>query len=92
MYIYIYPSHFNCLSWTNHIQSIASKARRLVGLMYRQFYHCATTQTLRSLYLSLVRPHLEYGSSVWNPYLVKDVNILEKVQKFACSVPEELGV
>ena len=36
------------------------------------------------LYLSLVRPHLEYACQVWDPHFSKDRNTLEKVQKFAC--------
>lgn len=74
------------LSWTKHIQTITSKARRLVGLLYRQFYHCADTNTLRKLYISLVRPHMEYGSSVWDPFSAKDCDILEGVQRFASRV------
>ena len=71
------------LSWTKHIQLIASKARRLVGLLYRQFYHCSDTSTLRKLYISLVRPHMEYACSIWDPFSAKDRDILEGVQRFA---------
>lgn len=35
------------------------------------------------LYISLVRPHLEYASQVWDPYLQGDTDRLEAVQKFA---------
>ena len=35
---------------------------------------------------SIVRPHLEYASQVWNPHLTKHVNQLESVQKFALKV------
>ena len=38
------------------------------------------------LYLALVRPHLEYASQVWSPYMLKDVQLLEKVQKFALRI------
>ena len=41
---------------------------------------------LKQLYLSLVRPHLEYASQVWDPHLSKDRCALEKVQKFACKL------
>jgi len=42
-------------------------------------------QAYTKLYLSLVRPHLEYASPVWNPWLHmhKDIKLLENVEKFA---------
>ena len=43
----------------------------------------ATPSTMKQLYLSLVRPHLEYAAPLWDPYLQKDVDALEGVQKFA---------
>ena len=43
----------------------------------------AEPQILLQLYVSLVRPHLEYASPVWNPYLQKNITTLENVQKFA---------
>ena len=41
---------------------------------------------MKQLYISLVRPHLEYACQVWDPHLSKDRNALEKVQKFACKL------
>ena len=35
---------------------------------------------VKLLYVSLVRPHLEYAVSVWNPYLRKDIDKIESVQ------------
>ena len=32
-------------------------------------------------YLALVRPILEYSSTVWDPYLIKNINEIEKVQQ-----------
>ena len=74
------------LSWSPHISSICLKARRILGLIYRRFYGNVSQDALRQLYLSLVRPHLEYGCQVWNPHLVKDKEALENVQKFACRI------
>ena len=74
------------LSWSNHIKGIASKARKQVGLLYRRFYKHAHQDTLRALYVALIRPHLEYGVPVWDPHLLKDINVLEAVQRFATKV------
>ena len=73
----------NNLSWSDHISELCSKARQILGLLYRQFYNNTNPATLKQLYISLVRPHLEYAAQVWDPYLQGDINRLEAVQKFA---------
>ena len=70
------------LSWSSHITNLCNKTRRLIGLMYRRFYKNADTKTLLQLYKTFIRPHLEYCSIMWDPYLVKDIEALEKVQRF----------
>ena len=74
------------LSWSHHIQTLCSKTRRMLGLLYRRFYADADPFTLRQYYLSFIRPHLEYGCEVWDPHLVKDINALEGVQRFASRI------
>ena len=74
------------LQWSHHICMICTKARKLVGMLYRRFYTWADTDTLRTLYLTCIRPHLEYACQLWDPYLRKDIDRLENVQKFACKV------
>ena len=71
------------LSWSDHISRVSSKARQQLGLLYRQFYGDSNTTTLRALYITQVRPHLEYAIPVWNPHLSKDIEALESVQRFA---------
>ena len=50
---------------------------------YRRFYQHADSKTLLQMYISLIRPHLEYGSPVWNPYKAGDARLIKGVQKFA---------
>ena len=37
----------------------------------------------KKLFVSIVRPHLEYGAPVWNPYLKKLIRVIENVQRRA---------
>ena len=37
--------------------------------------------TLTRLYKAMIRPQLEYGNAVWHPYLRKDIDSIEAVQK-----------
>ena len=79
--------HINSdLSWSTHINNICCRARRLTGLLYRQFYNNADTKTLLQLYKTFIRPHLEYCSIVWDPYLSKDTEALEKVQRIGLRI------
>ena len=57
-----------------------------MGIIYRQFSNNIDSLAMKRLYVSLVRPHLEYGVEVWNPYLQKDIASIERVQKFALRV------
>ena len=67
-------------------ENLCNKVRRLIGLLYRRFYKHADSTTLLQLYKSFVRPHLEYCSVVWNPYLAGDIDALERVQRFSLRV------
>ena len=67
------------LSWSLQVESVCQKARRILGLLYRRFYGLASQESLKQLYLSLMRPHLEYACQVWDPHLSKDMNALESL-------------
>ena len=60
----------------------ASRGNRILGMIFKSFKNL-DLDTLRLLYTSLVRPHLEFAVSSWCPYLKKYIHELEKVQKRA---------
>ena len=61
------------------ISSAALKANRILGIIKR---NCVdrSSDTIITLYKSLVRPHLEYCSQIWSPHLMKDIKLIESVQ------------
>ena len=74
------------LSWSVHISKVCARARRQVGILYRKFYGHANSPTLFQLYLSFVRPLLEYAAPVWDPHHKGLIDSLESVQKFGLKV------
>ena len=74
------------LMWSSHVTNICNKSRRLIGILYRQFYKYSSTDTMLRLYTSFIRPHLEYATVAWDPFLKKDIELIEDVQKFALKV------
>ena len=70
------------LSWSSHIQETTTKAKQIIGMLYRNISKF-TTDRYTMLYKSLIRPHLEYAAEVWSPHTVKNVQMIEKVQIFA---------
>ena len=75
------------MTWTSHIQHICNKAKRIIGMLYRNCikYTSDSSANVR-MYLAYARPILEYAAQVWSPYTTKDTQLLEKVQKFALPV------
>ena len=83
------------LSWSHHIEQIPvyMKATRQISMIYRRFYLVCSSNTLLHLYLSYVRPLLEYATPVWDPHYAIHKEMLEKVQYFAHQTLErEIGV
>lgn len=68
------------------------KANGMVGAMRRAFKFL-DSYTFKKIYKPMVRSHLETAIPVWFPYLNKDINLLESVQKRATKmVPGTKGM
>ena len=75
----------NDLSWPPHIDKIT---RQLISMLYRRFNKInGQVQVHYSNYTSILSGLIfEYSVQVWSPYLLKDIQKLESVQKFALKV------
>ena len=70
------------LTWHNHINKVTAKANKSLGFIKRNIQK-APTATKELAYKTLVRPSLEYASTVWDPHQKNLVSEVEKVQRRA---------
>ena len=70
----------NDLKPSKHITKVASKANQRLGMIRRCFSN-HSSDVIKPLYQAIVHPIIEYNSPVWNPWLLKDIQELDKVQK-----------
>ena len=54
------------LRWNTHVSNVCTKANRSLGFLRRHLYSCPQ-EVKEAAYKGLVRPVLDYGSSVWDP-------------------------
>jgi len=79
----------NDLKWNKQCSVAAAKANRVLGQIRNSFVSL-DKQTLKLLYSGLVRPHLEYAVSMWNPSTRSNVAIIERVQRRATKLVKSL--
>ena len=82
--------HISCdLKWKFHVDLIASKANRVLGMLKKTFTS-REVHLWKMLYVSLVRPHLEFAAPVWNSHVKGDIKTPERVQERATRIPLDL--
>ena len=72
------------IPWPNVVREHPSccQANRMLGFARRNLR--ASTKRCKSMaYISLIRSRMEYASTIWDPCLKKDIDLLEKVQRKA---------
>ena len=62
---------------------ITTKAYQSLGLIRRTFSPFIPTSIKKLLFISLVKSKLTYCSPVWRPHLIRDINLLERIQRRA---------
>ena len=68
------------LSWKHHIDHIALRISKTVGIIAR-LRHCVPFSILSNLYRSLILPYLSYGVVAWGraaKYLINKLLLLQK--------------
>ena len=70
------------MQWNKTVDHMIGKANKTLGLLKRNFSSCSS-HIKEKLYLSLVRPHLEYSCEVWSPSTKDLKHRLEMVQRHA---------
>jgi hypothetical protein len=69
---------------------VVGQANRTLGLIKRTFGNFSADIVVQ-LYKSLVRPRLEYAVQAWRPYLHKDIELMERVQRRATKLVKGMG-
>ncbi|KAK3089266.1 hypothetical protein FSP39_002210 [Pinctada imbricata] len=73
----------NDLKWNTHINNVCKKASSTLGFIRRNPLRNVPLNCRKTAYISLVRSIMEYGATIWNPYLKGDIDKLEKIQNRA---------
>jgi hypothetical protein len=69
------------LSFSKHCDTIVALAYKRTYLLLTAFTS-SNRATMCSLFNTFIRPVLEYATPVWSPYLLKDIDNIEGVQRF----------
>ena len=70
------------LTFEKHLSEKINKANSILGVINRAFQYL-DERSFKLVYVGLVRPHLKYANSVWNPYNKKDITMVENLQRRA---------
>ena len=70
------------MKWSPHIAQTVKKANGILGFLRRNLKSCPPALK-ETAYKALVRSVLEYSATIWDPYLKKDIQALEAVQRRA---------
>ncbi|XP_065671758.1 uncharacterized protein LOC136089635 [Hydra vulgaris] len=67
------------LKWKNQVMNASNKANQMLACIKKSFV-CFDYKLLRLLYVTFIRPLLEFAVPVWSPYYKSDCDYIEKIQ------------
>ena len=70
------------LSWNEHVDATTKKANNSLSFLRRNISSCPQ-DTKAQCYKALVRPIVEYASTVWDPHTATNIAKVEAVQRRA---------
>ena len=70
------------LDWDIHVHNISNKANKTLGFLRRNL-KIGAVKLKDTAYKTMVRPILEYASTVWDPYKEGHISKIEAVQRRA---------
>ena len=77
------------LKQKKQVAKVVKSANSLLG-MIRRTITCRNKRNILNLYKTLVRPILDYGAAVWSPHQKGDIEKVEKIQRRATRMIEEI--
>ena len=79
----------NELKWDTQVTYVTAKANKILGMLKKRLRY-PNVNNIKLLYTSMVRPHLEFAITSWCPYLKKDIDMIEKIQRRATKLVPNL--
>jgi hypothetical protein len=80
--VYLGVTFTSDLKWNKHIQTMTSKANKILNFLRRNLRKCPKLVKEKA-YLTYVRPITEYASTVWDPHTKENIDNIEKIQRRA---------
>ena len=68
-------------TFREHIDCVIKKVKKLIGWLCRMFYS-RDPQFMRQMYVSVIRPHIDYCSQLWGPGEGPHLDNLENLQAY----------
>jgi hypothetical protein len=68
------------MNHSHHCKTVSTDCHRIISWIRRTFVNW-NAEIILGLHKALIRPRLEYAVCAWCPFLVRDINLMERVQR-----------